>query len=592
MKNLCSLFSKHSGLRKEKTRNRCILKEIKRMINFRFKYFTILFFILCFSEFSFAERLNPEQIKLIESLAFPLEEPMTFYHVVWNSTIAEQMVEEGEITPENYQLLATKKRGITGLYLAESISSLELMIGTTLIEVEVEKGVRVLDIEAHRDTLLRAGIKAADLYALDMDNLLLSVFKEEVDDWWVFKGRTGVKFKPFSIQNASLQDLFIAQRLDFVRRMDLFYQIDFEGHVKKRVKQALAAPIEIENVTDAMSLFALGESYFSPEEREKALNLVLNNTNNMEDSLKLFKQWKFPQSKLKQIVKANHHARSENRGLRSLPQFPQNKEVNRFYERLSPDEAARLFNHVLDHASTIQDALSFIIYSDSQGRLFDDKYLKQIAEKVKDQPIRSLKEANAFLFRARDLLSAEDLNRIIERTIPFLENVKDSIDLLNNRVISSTNKAKIYERIPSFTLDIGDDKWLLKLLPFGVPIELENYIVQQEIENRHAFGIDATILFHNLSEENQENIIDYLLRRYREFGILASFFTEFQDHISPTQKNVVLDRLADIASFKNINQLELSQFKDSVSNTDFQYFVQALKKRPPSECSKVLLNSL
>ena len=556
-------------------------------------YHFILFFILCFSVFSFAQQLNQKQIELIESLAFPLEEPMTFYRWEWNERIAKEMIKDGEMTPEYHQSLLEKDRAIaagTGLYLAESlISSSQLDLSNALIEVEVEKGVRFLDIEAHIDKLRNAGINTEDIYALDMDNLLISDFRERVDDWHVFKGRTGVKFKPFSIQNASLADLFRARTLDFSSNdwngKYPFNQIDFEGHVKKRVQQALAEPVK--NTTDAMNLFALGEPHFSPKEREKALNLVLNNTNNMEDSLKLFKRWEYSRSKLKQTANPNRQVRN----IMSLS----DELVDRFYELLSPDEGERLFNHVLDRVSTVQDALNFIIYSDSQAgkkpkgknNFFDDKYLKQIAEKVKDQPIRSLKEANSFLFRTRDLLPAEDLNKIIERTIPLIENVTDSIDLLNNKVISPTNKAKIYERIPSLTLRMEHAE---KLLSLGVPIELENHIVSQMEHN--TFGPrmmdEMSLLSRNLSEENQDKIITKILRHYYDLDTWAKFFKGVPDHISPTQKYRILDHLA---SLHRINEYELSQFKKTVSNTDFQYFIQLLQKRQPRlNCMETFLD--
>ena len=583
-----------------KPSNNSILKEIKRVIKLHFSI-TILFFILCFSEFAFAQQLNPEQIKRIESLAFTLEEPMTFYRWEWNEQNAKQRIQDGEITPEYYQALLEKDRGIKagkGLYLSESASSSsELNLSNALIEVEVAKGVRVLDIEANRDILLRARISEEDLYALEMDNLLLSDFREKIDDWWVLKGRTGVKFKPFSIQNASLQDLFVAQTLDFASRKYPFNQIDFEGHIKKRVKQALVEPIQ--NVTDAMFLFVLGEPYFSPQEREKAFGLVLNNINNTEDSLKPFKQWEISGSKLKHILKANRHTRSENRSLLSFS----DKEVDRFYERLSPDEGERLFNHVLDRISTIQDALSFIVYGHSQAdkkpkkgkiNFFDDKHLKQIAEKVKDQPIRSLEQADSFLLRTEDLLSAEDLNRIIERAIPRIKHIRDSIVLLKYEVISPTNKAKIYKRVSSFTLDVFDDRTLYSLLSMGVPIELENYIVSRM--NRRPFDKQhqVRLLSYNLSEENKDKIITQLLRYYDGVDRMASIIIEVQDHISLKQKYRLLDNLAEQASTR-LNQFELSEFTNSASPADFQYFEQSLQREQSERgipCSKALLDSL
>ena len=498
---------------------------------------TILSALFFFSEFSFSVNLTPEQIKLIESLAPPLEETVTFYRWEWGESNAKKNIEAGGITPEHYQTLQSKKRGVAsgkGLYLAESIySASQLNLSTALIEVEVEKGVRILDIEANIDTLERAGITIEDIYSdSEMKNILISDFREKVDDWWVLKGETGVKFKPFSIQKTSLTDLLMAKTLNLSKNKYPFNSLDLDSHIKQRVKESLGASVN--NLEDAVSNFYLGKPYFSPKEQEQALNLVLKNVRNMEDSISLFKPPEMNiRSKLKQNFLNNPVNADRFTGYMLGQAFEANKPLTRFHELLSPDDSSKLFNRVLENVSSMKDAVNFITYNDSlsaerpkgQNNFFEDKFLKQIVQKVKNLPITNIKEATSFLSRARDFLSIEDSNSIIDKTIPLINDKHD----------------------------------ISKLLSF------------------------------NHSEEIQDKITKKLFQFIQSFREGTDFFMQMEQSMSPSMKHKILDHLA---SFDRISSFHVSQFKGLIPEADFQYFTQALQKRQQRlNCLKGFLNN-
>ena len=561
------------------------MKDHTTVISFkRFILCCFLFLVFCFSEFSFSKDLTSEQIKLIESLASPLTEPMTFYRWEWNKNAAESNIKSGEITPEHYQQLQDETRGIVsgkGLYLAESIfSSSELNLSTALIEVEVEQGVRILDIEANIDALTRAGIDSTDIYDLKMNNILVSDFRERIDDWWVLKGSTGVKFKPFSIQNVSFEELFAAKALDWSGRGKYpFNNLDIDSHIKKRVKEALNSPAKIKSLKDAINFFYLGEQYFSPKERQKALNLVLKNAKHLKDSIRLLNPPELnSESNLKKTFLNSATPRQSTAMPLGASSRPNKWQHKRFHNQLLPDERAKLLNHMLDHVSTAQDAVDLMIYNTSQsspkwGNPLDEKYLKKVAQKAKNYPLKTIKEVNNFLFRVGEYLSPEDVNKIIERAAPLIKKTRDSMGLLNHEFISPANKNRIYERTFPLIENLDDAKNLLSVNP---PEELKNKIVDKISHHIRGHFDAIELLSLNLPEESQEKIINKLLRYVHDFDHGANFLQRLRENISPKQKYKFLDHLS---SLYHITPYDISQFKQSASKTDFQYFVQAFKKR-------------
>lgn len=145
---------------------------------------------------------DDEKRAFIESLARPVKEKREFYR--WQTKDYQNiLLEAGEFTPEMYEASKSYHALGKGLYVAGDIfSSLGVAEGETLVKVEVDPGVKFIDLLSVEKELKRNGITRADVLQLDPPPKVI-INDPHGRTWVVIKQTKGVKFRPFSIDTMS-----------------------------------------------------------------------------------------------------------------------------------------------------------------------------------------------------------------------------------------------------------------------------------------------------------------------------------------------------------------------------------------------------
>ena len=354
------------------------------------------------SVFADQRLLSAQQMELITSLATPLSETRVFYRWERSEQAGTNRIASSTLSDRDYQYLLEKNRGYIsgrGVYFSESIySASQLPLSNFIIQVEIEKGVRILDTNnlTTKEQLEKAGITQNDIFDLQIDHLIINDSQEGMNDWWVLKGQKGIKFQPFSLESVTLFDLVMAQKLDFSGTKEQFKDLD--KHIESTVKKAINSPIE--NLEDAVHIFILGRSHFSPQERLKVFNEILHHFRSTDDSQFLFKKdgmW-LQRSILKHGDK-NDYPFIRLLGLNTV--FSKTA----FFSYLSPSEQSTIMDRYVDHIHTMEDVIQMTkyrisSYEENEGlrATSNELFFNLAVSKVAHQPIRSIEEAMNFLF--------------------------------------------------------------------------------------------------------------------------------------------------------------------------------------------------
>ena len=179
----------------------------------------ILFFGLCLflNHSALAESSDSRKMEFVEQLAQPFLEKKVFYS--WVSEASwKTLIEAEEWTPELYEHYMYISRDYSfgsGFYVSENIS----------VDYRPDSRKALIQVEVETDNPRGSGYKYLDLlqreiqYALkgkniDIQELLNFRFNSQIaikyspaGDRWVLKGRKGVRFKPFSSEDMSLDTL-------------------------------------------------------------------------------------------------------------------------------------------------------------------------------------------------------------------------------------------------------------------------------------------------------------------------------------------------------------------------------------------------
>ena len=159
---------------------------------------------------------DEEKIKMIRSVAKTYDEPQVFYR--WQSEDSKKgLLKAGQMTPQLHQYFNSPKRE-GGLFVSENIYSSALFNphanfikgGTTLVQVEVEKGVKYIDLEAIGKL---QEMKVSQDFLRDLFHLDHGLIVPDLNDvpvgvpHWNIKLKEGVRFKPFDVHSVPLEDL-------------------------------------------------------------------------------------------------------------------------------------------------------------------------------------------------------------------------------------------------------------------------------------------------------------------------------------------------------------------------------------------------
>ena len=444
------------------------MKNFKINKNFNWCVFILL---VCFPEFSFTASLTrQEQLEFIESLAKVSTEKRVFYR--WQSKEdMKSLLEAGEYTEELYNyfmsrpLDPTRKKDLfngPGLFAAQSIDSSQ-MYGDTLIQIEVEPGYKYLELNSSVGRQLAAkGIKSPATISNLNPGIGIRYFYDA--DWWVFRNRQGVRFKPFDSKNIKLDDLVKthgslydknrqfftnAVKDDIVQRsvkdfsvfetpfVSLVEEERGREYVSNRINSQLNNQMSnIKNDTAIINKLKLWSPYLNRENRIKFLQQIPDESNslryiltelkgylNLEDILEVFKT--FPINSSLELIKENHKDiistkalqeelinRAKNTPLSSYRDTAILLELGKNY---MPNETfKKLISKTPIHSA--QEAALFLRHSGHHFS-FDDR-----TNIIKRTPIHSLNDVSLILDLEGSYLA---MDNILDRTIPLIHSTED-----------------------------------------------------------------------------------------------------------------------------------------------------------------------
>lgn len=281
------------------------------------KYFqnkAILFFSLCWflPHSVLAEPSDPQQMEFVEQLAQPFSEKKVFYK--WVSEKSWKMlIEAGEWTPELYEHYMDISRGHPfgpGFYVSEYISSTDYTSNSrnALIQIEVEpndlrdSNYKYLDLSQReiQNVLKERNIDVQELLNSGFNLQIAIKYSSAGYNKWIFRGRKGMRFRPFSSRDMSLYTLEkIYSELPYDKQV--FLKTAIQADILNREKQdpaILSSPFIkiIEEVLGRVYvLAAIYDAINSPDFRIKTIQDAirwLKNTNqyiSVQDEKKLAK---------------------------------------------------------------------------------------------------------------------------------------------------------------------------------------------------------------------------------------------------------------------------------------------------------------
>ena len=270
----------------------------------------ILFFGLCLflNHSALAELSHSQKREFVEQLAQPFSEKKVFYSWV-PETSWETLIEAGEWTPELYEhyMYISRDHSVgSGFYVSEHINEgYTPDSGKALMQIEV--GPDDLGDSDYRylNPFQREIRKALRERNIGIQELLNFRFNSQIaikysltKDRWVLKGRKGVRFKPFSSEDMSLdileqnyrklhhnRQVFFrtAIRADILNRQQRgdpailsspFIEIIKEAHGGNYVSAALydvinSPDFRIETMRDAIRWLENAGSYLSVQDKRK-----------------------------------------------------------------------------------------------------------------------------------------------------------------------------------------------------------------------------------------------------------------------------------------------------------------------------------
>ena len=355
---------------------------------------TTFFFWLCFlslllSGVALAEMSNQEKAEFMESLAKPLKERQIFYR--WQSEKnTKTLVEAGEMTPEIYKYFMDKVDPIagSGLYVAEDISSSSFLYPhhTSLIKVEIEPGYKFLDLmdPEIKVKLEEKGIILDDIYKNNLNpNIAVRDTHAGMDgSWWILKAREGVRFKPFSVQDMSSDELETifddSKKINHSFQKKMLVQEAVKTEVLKRVQSdaSVFGSSLIEIVTDEY-----GASYV-----QRAVNL---NKDSLENSDEISGYLK--------------HAR--------------------LY--LQPNDINNLTNKAILRITDLKEGMS-VLSIEGLPPLEKTRTVDKIIPLINDTS-----EAINILRETRKYLEPSDVKRIVDKSLPLIRTAGEGRDILN-----------------------------------------------------------------------------------------------------------------------------------------------------------------
>lgn len=220
-------------------------------------FFQLCFLCLLFGEFAFAEMSNDEKRAFIESLAEPLEEKRIFFR--WEpKNSGTKFNEFGEATPESNKHFTTNVEAAgSGIYVSKDLFSSSAN-GDTLIQVEVPPGYKFLNVDpSTMEKLKENGITTLkELYRL---NPKVVVWDENHPAWYVLKETKGVKFKPFSPSDLSIDTLKMIYSLGKERIPMAKYS--FDDHVPQERRDFYIGLVRKEMVRRTENSSALAREF-------------------------------------------------------------------------------------------------------------------------------------------------------------------------------------------------------------------------------------------------------------------------------------------------------------------------------------------
>ena len=303
-------------------------------------FFQLNFFCLLFSWPVGARLSNPEKKRFTEQLASSFPGKKVFYR--WQSEESrEKLLEAGEWTPElyeHYMKMSHDHFAGSGFYVSESVDSEFLPLssddGNTLLQVEV--ALKHLDL-SNEEIQKQLKQKRIDIYTLrELDLQMAIKYSRTGHDKWVLKGQKGIKFKPFSSRDLSLEVLEeyydnlsgekkayfkAAIRDDILNRVltkgESVYGSPFVDILAEELSQFIVSNTlnvlnnitEFETVTEITRWIRNGEQYlFDYNKRELALKALYLPFNSMEEAVDFF-----------QVAKPYLHRSDIDRGIKKIP---------------------------------------------------------------------------------------------------------------------------------------------------------------------------------------------------------------------------------------------------------------------------------
>ena len=437
-------------------------------------------FWLCFSCLLFnnpiiaEEMLDAEKITFIESLAEPLKERKVFYR--WQSeTARHNLLEAGEMTPQLHTYFMKHTEGTAqgaGFYVAEDLSS-SSRFGETLIQVEIEPGYKFLDLTDPniQKQLQMTGITNKDIYHRLNPGVAIRINRET--SWWVLKKQEGIKFKPFSSREMSLDALEKYSSL--------------KGEQKELVKDSIKENILSRAAKDAdvfrSPVVEIVEEARGREHVEDMVNRYSRHSKTLEESIKWFKHaGQYLSEPNKKRILDNTPLNFIGEGIslfktaeKTFPAADRGEIEHKLIKRMAhlPFRTEEEAREALDFASrhfpgpemkqVVENIASKAKTENSDFFRHVNQYL---SKKNKDptQSIQSIQEGEDILKNVGPYLSKQKKKKLVTQITDFPINGIDELEILwdIDSHFSKQDMEKIAAKIPFDSIDkVSDGKTIL-----------------------------------------------------------------------------------------------------------------------------------
>ena len=430
---------------------------------------------------------DQEKIAIIEEMADPILERKVFYR--WQSTDSRNsLIRAGKITPQLYEHF----RGQTGvagggLYMAQGPVS-SSSFGNTLIQVEVEPGVKYLDLENYdtREELRKKGVSVDDVHRLNPD---IAVRYSDYNGWWVFKGQEGVSFKPFNGKGMTS------------REIDYSYKM-----------LVAKAPVEV--------LGQQSKDFFADAVREEMVDRAKTNASLINS--KIIRD--MDESVLQDLV--SHHASSPSSTINTTEDAI--TLLARGSQYLSPEQTKQISDMAVSLIQNYEDGNTLLGFE----RHLNGKQKQEIIEKITPMIKSSAQGRDLAIYITRYLPPREVeryKNKIAQQTLPLIQNAEEGVGFLksiNLNTLPTGQMDEIVNRMLPLLQDLIDVRQFLREMGPHITGSHKEKILKTFIAGADT-GEDLAFALHYAVEkfppEKAQEIIKEVSSKVNDIGALKAF---------------------------------------------------------------------